>query len=112
VIGQVTTTKWAFESLVTISGMGECVSDEACKQAKCSGPSVLYECDFPGVRSDLALTDPQMAIAEAESTISTIDKNWGQTFDVNVAAHWAVLVTITAVWLGLAVGALKWKDRR
>jgi ABC-type multidrug transport system ATPase subunit len=111
-IGQVTTTKWAFESLVTVSDMGECVADDVCRQGKCRGPSVLYECDFPGVRTDLALTDPQMAIAEAESTISNIDRNWGQTFDVNVATHWVILLAITAFWFGLAMAALRWKDRR
>jgi len=111
-IGYATTTKWAFESLVTISGMGECVADDICRQEECAGPNILYACDFPGVRTDVGLIDAPMAIVEAESKITNINENWGHAFSVNVAAHWGILLVIIAAMLGLAMGVLRWKDRR
>lgn len=112
VIGHVTSTKYTFESLVTISGMGECVADDICRQQKCSGYNILYECDFPGVRNDFGTMDETAAIVKAENTIANINENWGQSFNVNVGGHWAVLLTITVAMLGLAMAALRWKDRR
>lgn len=67
VIGYATTTKWTFESLVKISGMGDDVSSDPCWNAnaderdhltedqeaelcECVGPSIFTECDFPGIR--------------------------------------------------------------
>jgi len=111
-IGYVTSTKWAFEALVTTSGMGECVSDDLCLQQNCSGSSILYDCNFPGVRNDLGLTDEGTAIAKAQNTIANLNLNWGQAFAVNVGAHWVVLITYTGAMLGLAMAALRWKDRR
>ena len=112
VIGYATTTKWAFESLVTISGMGECVADDICRQEECSGSNILTECDFPGVRPDVEPVDEQEAkeaIVQAESTIHNIDESWGQAFDVNIAAHWSVLLAIMAAMLGLVMASLRGK---
>jgi len=111
-IGYLTSTKWTFEALVTTSDMGKCVSDDICLQQRCSGPSILYDCDFPGVQNDVGLTDETMAVVKAENTVANMNLNWGQAFDVNVGAHWVVLLTITAAMLGLAMAALRWKDRR
>ena len=52
------------------------------------------------------------AIVQAESTIHNIDESWGQAFDVNIAAHWSVLLAIMAAMLGLVMASLRWKDRR
>jgi len=111
-IGQVTTTKWAFESLVTISDIGKCVSDDICRAENCSEDTVLYNCDFPGVRTDTETMNPQEAVAKAQNTITNMDENWGHAFNVNIAVNWTVLVVIMAAMLGLAMGALRLKDRR
>lgn len=114
-IGYATTTKWAFESMVTISGMGECVADDICRQEKCSGLNVLYVCDFPGVRPENEPQneqEAQEAVLQAENTIDHMDENWGQAFNINVLAHWGVLLLIMATMLGLVIASLKLKDRR
>jgi hypothetical protein len=72
----------------------------------------LYDCDFPGTRNDYGLMDERAAIAKAESTVANLNLNWGQAFAVNVGAHWVVLITYTGAMLGLAMAALRWKDRR
>ena len=97
---------------MTTSDMGECVADEVCLRTRCSGPNILYDCNFPGVRNDLGQTDEMTAIVKAENKIANMNLNWGQAFAVNVAAHWVVLLTITGAMLGLAMAALRWKDRR
>jgi ABC-type multidrug transport system ATPase subunit len=111
-IGHMTSTKWTFESLVTTSDMGTCVADDICRQQKCSGANIYYECDFPGVRNDFGTTDDATAVVKAENKIANMNENWGQSFNVNVGAHWVILITITCGMLGLAMAALRWKDRR
>ncbi|UCG83808.1 MAG: ABC transporter permease, partial [Dehalococcoidia bacterium] len=111
-LGYATTTKWAFESLVTISDLGDCISDDVCRQQKCSRENVLYDCDFPGVRTDVDTLGPEAAIAKAENNINHMDENWGQAFNVNIALHWFVLLVITGAMLGLTMAVLKLKDRR
>lgn len=77
ILGSVSTTKWAFESLVTISGMGEDVENDPCWQlpeeerekmteedkssCNCLGPNIFTKCDFPGIRS---YYDPAVEQAE------------------------------------------------
>ncbi len=65
-LGNLATTKWAFESLVTISGMGKDIADDPCwqmseeereeltdeekeKQCNCMGVSIFKDCNFPGI---------------------------------------------------------------
>jgi hypothetical protein len=116
VIGYATTTKWTFESMVTISEIGKCVADDICRQEKCSVPNILTLCEFPGAQTDYDPTAKQEDIIEAatkaEGTISNMDENWGHAFNVNVGAHWSVLLAITAAMLGLVMAVLRWKDRR
>ncbi|UCC59429.1 MAG: hypothetical protein JSV02_06650, partial [Dehalococcoidia bacterium] len=83
-----------------------------CRQQKCSGANVLYECEFPGVRTDADTMDPQTAVAKAENNIAHMDENWGQAFNVNIPIHWFVLLIITGAMLGLTMAVLKLKDRR
>jgi len=65
IIGYVTTTKWTFESLVRLSGMGDDViadpcwndtenhkeasADEESEPCKCKGVHLFKECNFPGI---------------------------------------------------------------
>jgi hypothetical protein len=66
-LGAITTTKWTFESMVTLSGIGSCVANDPCwglasaerdrlsdqyKADKCScmGPNLFKKCCFPGIR--------------------------------------------------------------
>lgn len=76
-LSQLTATKWAFESLVTISKLGVDVADDACwqlpkaertaltdeqrAQCNCTGASVFKSCNFPGVQDAYvaAVDDPQ-----------------------------------------------------
>jgi ABC-type multidrug transport system ATPase subunit/pSer/pThr/pTyr-binding forkhead associated (FHA) protein len=79
-ISQVVTTNWAFESLVTISGMGDCVAKDPCwqlpkderealteedkiKQCSCMGPNLFSRCSFPGILDfyDPAIDAPEPA---------------------------------------------------
>ncbi len=73
VISYVTSTRWGFEALVTISGLGRSVAQDPCWQMSksdrdalteqvklerctCMGPNVFGQCSFPGVR-DLYVAD-------------------------------------------------------
>jgi len=79
-ISQVVTTNWAFESLVTISGIGDCVADDPCWQlpkderealteedkierCSCMGPNLFSRCCFPGILNfyDPAVDTPEPA---------------------------------------------------
>ncbi len=79
-ISQAVTTNWAFESLVTISGMGDCVADDPCwrlpkdereelteedkiERCSCMGPNLFSRCSFPGVLDfyDPAVDAPEPA---------------------------------------------------
>jgi len=65
--GAITTTKWSFESMVTLSGMGKCVALDPCWQlpkeereklseqyktdnCSCMGPKLFERCCFPCIR--------------------------------------------------------------
>ncbi|MCJ7516110.1 MAG: FHA domain-containing protein [Dehalococcoidia bacterium] len=80
VISRTMTTSWAFESLVTISGMGKCVAEDPCWQlpkderealteedkicqCSCLGPNLFSRCSFPGILDfyDPAVNDPEPA---------------------------------------------------
>ena len=76
-ISQATTAKWAYESLVTISGMGTSVAQDSCWQlpkaardaltdaqktsCTCMGANVFKTCQFPGVADSY---DPAVDQAE------------------------------------------------
>jgi ABC-type multidrug transport system ATPase subunit/pSer/pThr/pTyr-binding forkhead associated (FHA) protein len=79
-ISQVVTTNWAFESLVTISGMGDCMAKDPCWQlpkderealteedkierCSCMGPNLFSRCCFPGMLDfyDPAVETPEPA---------------------------------------------------
>ena len=79
-ISMVTTTNWAFESLVTISGIGNCVAADPCwqlstdkrdalteedkiQQCSCMGPNLFSRCCFPGILDyyDPAVDTPEPA---------------------------------------------------
>jgi len=82
-IGYVTSTKWGFESLVTISKLGQDVAEDPCWQlpkaqrdallekdkAKCNcmGPNLFQKCDFPGLADlyDPAVDEPEPAQPKA-----------------------------------------------
>lgn len=77
-ISQTVTTNWAFESLVSISGMGDCVAADPCWQlpqderealteedkierCSCMGPNLFSRCSFPGI---LDFYDPSVDTQE------------------------------------------------
>jgi ABC transport system ATP-binding/permease protein len=79
-ISQAVTTNWAFESLVSISGMGDCVAADQCWQlpkderealteedkierCSCMGPNLFSKCSFPGILDfhDPAVDAPEPA---------------------------------------------------
>jgi ABC-type multidrug transport system ATPase subunit len=86
ILGSVSTTKWSFECLVTISGMGKDVSSDPCWQlpkeqreqlteedksmCKCLGPNIFTECNFPGIRS---YYDPSVEQAEPLQPVKPAD---------------------------------------
>jgi ABC-type multidrug transport system ATPase subunit len=79
-ISRTVSSIWAFESLVTISGMGDCVAADPCwqlqkeardalteedkiEQCSCMGPNVFSKCCFPGILDfyDPAVDAPEPA---------------------------------------------------
>jgi ABC-type multidrug transport system ATPase subunit/pSer/pThr/pTyr-binding forkhead associated (FHA) protein len=76
-INQLTLSKWPFESLVTLTGLGKDVANDQCwqlpdeerkklsdqEQEKCAciGPRIFKSCQFPGVRGkyNKAVDDPE-----------------------------------------------------
>lgn len=105
-LGTVTTTRWAFESMVTISEMGECISDDACNQENCMGPNVLTVCDFPGIRN------PINTVEDAQKSIASMKQNYGDAFSVNLIVNWGVLTAFILGLFVMVVGVLRWKDKR
>jgi ABC-type multidrug transport system ATPase subunit len=77
VISQVTVSRWSFESLITLSGIGKDVAADPCwqqselvrdgwddadkKSCPCLGPNLFKTCDFPGLRKqyDPAVDQPE-----------------------------------------------------
>jgi ABC-type multidrug transport system ATPase subunit/pSer/pThr/pTyr-binding forkhead associated (FHA) protein len=77
IISQITTTKWAFEALVTVTGVGRDVAEDPCWQlpeerkelteaekverCTCLGPNLFTRCEFPGIRAkyDPAVDAPE-----------------------------------------------------
>jgi ABC-type multidrug transport system ATPase subunit len=76
--GSITSTKWAFESLLTISGLGRCVADDDCWQltdnqrnalteeyklsnCDCTGTNIFSRCTFPGINEyyNKAVDEPE-----------------------------------------------------
>jgi len=66
-LSAITTTKWTFESMVTLSGVGSCVAKDSCwnmssserdilsdqykaDKCSCAGPTLFEKCSFPGIR--------------------------------------------------------------
>ena len=118
VLGTLTTTKWTFQSLVTISDMGVCVSDEQCRLEKCSGTNMFTECNFPGIAdfkpasNDSSNENSANAIITANQSISNIKDQYGSAFNVNIAFTWCVLLMFIAGFFGLILAVLKFKDSK
>ena len=72
IIGYATTTKWTFESMVKISGMGDDIIEDPCwhvpeqkrdaltdlektKECDCMGPNIFKNCKFPGIRKSYVI---------------------------------------------------------
>lgn len=76
-ISQLTTTRWTFEAMVTLSGIGRDIADDSCwkqpdsvrkqwkdadkVQCHCMGPNLFTQCKFPGIRQQY---DPTVDQAE------------------------------------------------
>jgi ABC-type multidrug transport system ATPase subunit/pSer/pThr/pTyr-binding forkhead associated (FHA) protein len=78
IISQMATTKWVFEALVTVTGMGRDVAEDPCwqlpeeerknlteaekvEQCNCLGPNLFTRCEFPGIQAkyDPAVDAPE-----------------------------------------------------
>jgi hypothetical protein len=122
IIGYATTTKWTFESLVKISGMGDDVSGDRCwnitdgerealtekdkaNMCKCMGVNIFSECDFPGVRNyyvdEIDVPEP-LKPAKPESPV---DPKEMQSYDENMSQYQADLDTWQQKYQD-------WKERR
>ena len=111
-IGTLTTTKWTFQSLVTISDMGTCVADNQCRAEKCSGSNMFTDCKFPGIANYYNASNEAAAIVAANQAISSVDEQYGSAFNVNVTFNWCVLLSFIAGLLGLTLAVLKLKDNK
>jgi ABC-type multidrug transport system ATPase subunit/pSer/pThr/pTyr-binding forkhead associated (FHA) protein len=111
-IGTLTTTKWTFQSLVTISDMGVCVADDQCRAEKCSGSNMFTDCKFPGIANYYNSSNEAAAIVAANQAISSVDEQYGSAFNVNVTFNWCVLLSFIAGLLGLTLAVLKLKDNK
>ena len=111
-IGMLTTTKWTFQSLVTISDMGVCVADAQCRAEKCSGSNMFTDCKFPGIANYYNASDEEAAIVAANQAISSIDEQYGSAFNVNVTFNWCILLSFIAGLFGLTLVVLKLKEKK
>lgn len=104
VINQLMLTKYPFESLVTLSGLGEDVGKDPCwekteQQRKalseqettvcnCYGKNVFKQCKFPGLgtieRSSLIWND----VYKARQLIGNLHKSYGEIFSINIMVSW------------------------
>ncbi|GAX38836.1 hypothetical protein [Nodularia sp. NIES-3585] len=93
-------TKYPFESLVTLSGLGEDVAKDPCWQkperqrrrlsvqesnaCDCYGNNVFKQCQFPGLgtvdRSSFLSSD----VFKARQLISPVHQTYGDIFSINV----------------------------
>lgn len=72
VLSHVTFSRWAFESMVTITNFGESIANDSCyplpkddrdhpseaqkvEQCSCLGPNLFTKCDFPGIKDEANL---------------------------------------------------------
>jgi ABC-type multidrug transport system ATPase subunit/pSer/pThr/pTyr-binding forkhead associated (FHA) protein len=111
IIGYATTTKWTFESLVKISGMGDDVSGDPCwnlteseREAlnetekttlcKCMGANLFSECKFPGIRDYYVpeIDEPQ-PLQPAEPGPPPTDPQAMQAYDEQMRQYQAELAT-------------------
>jgi ABC-type multidrug transport system ATPase subunit/pSer/pThr/pTyr-binding forkhead associated (FHA) protein len=113
VLGAVTTTKWTYQSLVTLSDMGSCVGDEQCRADYCSGPNMFTDCNFPGIADfNDGSTDTNSAMIAADQTITRITDQYGKAFNVNLAFCWIVLLMFITGFFSLILVVLRLKDRK
>lgn len=79
ILSQITLTRWSYESLISLSGVGQDIADDPCwqlseaerqdlsdskkEQCKCLGPAMFESCTFPALRReyDPAVDQPQPA---------------------------------------------------
>lgn len=77
VISQLTITRWAYESMITLTGIGRDIAEDSCwqktkeerdnlseaakKNCKCLGPNLFKSCNFPGIKNeyDPAVDQPE-----------------------------------------------------
>jgi hypothetical protein len=110
----VTTTKWTYQSLVTISEMGKCAADEQCRD-DCSDPYMYSNCNFPGVADYYEsgeYTDQASAAIAADQSITRITDQYGTAFRVNVPFCWIVLLMFIVGFFSLILLVLKLKDKK
>jgi ABC-type multidrug transport system ATPase subunit len=109
-INQFMLTKYPFESLVTLSKLGQDVADDSCwqkssdereqltaeqiKSCKCYGTSVFSQCNFPGVANLERSANPQLDLFQARSFIEVSYQSYGTMFKVNLILHSAKMVVL------------------
>jgi hypothetical protein len=117
-LNQLMLTKYPFESLVTLSGLGEDVGKDPCwgkteQQRKalseqettvcnCYGKNVFKQCKFPGLgtieRSALIWND----VYKARQLIGNLHKSYGEIFSINIMVSWmqmTILIGAIAILL-------------
>lgn len=115
VIGTLTTTKWTFQSLVTISNIGECVADNQCRVENCSGINMFSDCNFPGIADYKPASDNSSevsdAIIKASQSISSVKEQYGSALRVNLKFNLCVLAAFILGLFALILVVLKLKDK-
>ena len=117
---QLMLTKYPFESLVTLSGLGKDVAKDPCWQKSqrerrrlsvqetnacdCYGKNVFKQCQFPGLgtveRSSIISED----VFKARQLIGHVHESYGDIFSINVMLSWMQMIfLIGAIAISLFV---------
>ncbi len=104
VINQGMLTKYPFESLVTLSGLGSDVANDACwskapserkalttkevAACNCYGENIFTKCKFPGIRKVSDSGNSQLNLLQTRLFIENTHKSYGNMFSVDLIKHW------------------------
>lgn len=111
IINQLMLTKYPFESLVSLSGIGSDVVKDACWQksererrnlkkeeiekCNCYGRNILKKCNFPGIgRVETSIFPTNFELMEVHLLIQSIFDNYKSIFKVNVTINTFLMIML------------------
>lgn len=109
-VNQLMLTKYPFESLVTLSALGEDVAKDLCWQkseqqkkslseaqtavCKCYGKDLFTECKFPGLGKVERTSLSQVDLLKGRLLIKSIYDSYGNILSINLLTNWLQMLII------------------